>query len=76
VCAHACVCVCVKVRACMRERKFVRERVDSRAFVCAYMYVRSCAWLDVCVCVCVCVCVYECWYECVLFLTSVSLLSV
>jgi len=68
VCVCACVCVRVCVCACMhaweRMCEFVRERVDSRAFVCAYMYVRSCAWLHVCVWVCVCVCVWVCVCVC------------
>ena len=50
---HACMCVCVCVRAC----------VCLHACVC--VCVRACMCVLACMCVCVCVCMHACMHACV-----------
>ena len=55
VCAHSCVCACVRAHVC------VRVHVCACAHVCACVLCMVCGYGGVvCVCVCVCVCVYVC----------------
>ena len=56
---YACVCVCVRARACVS----VCARACVSVCVCVCLCVRVC--VCVCVCVCVRVCVNVCMYVCV-----------
>lgn len=65
-----CLCLCVRMRACICTRDCVRARgcapvyfVRLILFCCACACVLACAYLRVCVCACLCMCV--CIYVCV-----------
>ena len=64
---RACVCVCVRVRACVCVCAcvYVHACMCVCACVCVRVCVCMCVCMRVCACVCVCVCVHACVCVCV-----------
>ena len=54
VCTSVCICMCLHKHVCVCT--FLHKHVC--VYVCAYLYVFTHAWHDVCVYGCLCVCVY------------------